>query len=139
MPHDGEQQRMPLGEAPGLVSEYLDEHPEYTSEQFEQKARTLARKCEREWPINRQPATLAAASIYLSGLLVNEKLTQREIAAVAPVGTAAIREGYIEICEHMDGISHPRQQSQASGETTAGRQSRFINRARNWVSSRVRP
>jgi len=131
----GTQTETPIGQAPALVSEYLNAYPEWTSDELEQRARTLARRAERSYPINRTPRVMAAAAIYLAGLLVNEKLTQAEVCEASGVSEPAIREGYIELCEHEDGLTHPR--NREDGEDSDARSATFVSRARQWVGGRL--
>lgn len=118
-----------MADTPNLVAEYLDAHPEWVSDEFETKACELAQRAELTHPINRAPSTVAAAAIYMAGLLVNEKLTQKEVAAASGVSTAAIREGYIELCKH-EGFSHARHETDDEAPTG------LVGRVKNWVSRR---
>lgn len=126
-----------VAKSPNLVTEHLDAHPEWVSDEVEATARALARRAELEHPINRAPSTVAAAAIYLVGLLGNEKLTQREVSDASGVSAAAIREGYIELCKH-EGYHHPRHDDDepADNRDAGQRSSGFINRVRTWVGRR---
>jgi len=87
-----------------LVSEFLDEHDDWTSDEFQEHAEGYARRAELEHPINRAPSTIAAAAIYLAGLLVNEKVTQREVSAASDVSEHAISQCYQELTD-CEGLS----------------------------------
>jgi transcription initiation factor TFIIIB Brf1 subunit/transcription initiation factor TFIIB len=64
------------------------------------KAQLLAERADMEHPINRSPAVVAAGSVYLAGLLVNEKHTQPVVAEAAGVSEAALRACYREQARH---------------------------------------
>ena len=48
------------------------------------------------------PTGIAAASLYIAGVLLNERKSQREIAEVAGVTEVTIRNRYIEITKSLD-------------------------------------
>lgn len=74
-----------------------------------QKAQAIAERVDYEYPINRSPSVVAASSVYIAGLLVNEKRVQHEIADAAGVSEGSIRDAYPEICDH-EGIPIDRSQ-----------------------------
>ncbi|NHX37843.1 MULTISPECIES: transcription initiation factor IIB family protein [Halolamina] len=83
--------------APGLVVEIIDELDHDLDDAFEAQATAFAKRAEIEHPINKAPSTVAAAAVYVTGLLRDGRLTQQEIADVADVSTVAIRDCYPEI------------------------------------------
>ena len=70
------------------------------SEQASNRARELAEKSDMEWPVNRSPKTVAAGSVYLAALLVNEKRTQKQVAVAADCNKTSIMRAYREIADH---------------------------------------
>lgn len=119
-------------EAEALVSEYLDAHDGWTSDQFQEHAEGYARRAELEHPINRAPSTIAAAAIYLAGLLVNEKVTQKEVTAASGVCDAAIRGCYQEMLVH-EGFETP-----DTPETTPPQQEKTVGIARQFIRRVIR-
>ena len=114
-------------QAAPLVTQYLDEYDDWTSTEFEETARHYARRAELEHPINRAPSTVAAAAIYLAGLLVNEKLTQEEVTTATGVSDVSIRECYYEMLE-CEGFENPRQRrARSETEQPKGRFRRLLN------------
>lgn len=72
------------------------------SNQLVKTAEEYAKRADYEHPINRSPKAVAAGSIYLASLMVNEPMTQTEIKDSCDVSTVAIRESYHEIAECED-------------------------------------
>lgn len=83
--------------AAALVPDILDDLDRETSREFEQRASRMARNAELQYPVNASPRALAAASVYASGLLVNEKVYQDDLADTSDVSTTVIRRVYTEI------------------------------------------
>ena len=48
------------------------------------------------------PSGLAAASIYIASVLLNERKTQKEVATVADVTEVTIRNRYKELTQALD-------------------------------------
>jgi len=82
-----------------LVSEYASELDELYSDKHDRRARALAQNAELNEPINRTPASIAAGSIYAAGLLINQPLTQQQVAEVTGVTEPTLRDAYREILE----------------------------------------
>ena len=82
-----------------LVDEYLSNLPEWTSDEYAETARDMARNAELNEPINRAPSSIAAGAIYGAGLIVNEKRTQAEVIAACDVSEPTLRKAYTEILE----------------------------------------
>lgn len=80
------------------------------SQEATAKASKIAERVDYEYPINRSPSVVAASSVYLAGLLVNEKRPQHEVASAAGVTEVSIRAAYPEICDH-EGIPIDRNKS----------------------------
>ena len=80
-----------------LVSDYIDNFDEWTSDEYEARAREMARNAELNEPINRAPSSIAAGAIYACGLLVNEKRTQDQVSAACGVSKPTISDVYAEI------------------------------------------
>jgi len=97
---------MPQSRAAELVDEYVAALDGSHSDDLQRRARGLAARAELNHPINRQPSTVAAASIYCAGLLVNEKLTQTEIAEQVGKSTTAIGDCNHELLQY-EGIAQP--------------------------------
>ena len=83
-----------------LVDEYLEEIEGWQSNQLQRRARGFAARAELNHPINRAPSTIAAGAIRVASLLVNEKLTQTEIAEQVDVSTSSIGKAEHEIVDH---------------------------------------
>jgi len=84
------------------VADMVDNLDEWYSEELIEKAEEYAKRADYEHPINRSPKAVAAGSIYLASMLVNEPMTQTEIKEHCDVSTVAIRESYREIAEYED-------------------------------------
>lgn len=70
------------------------------SEEVEQRARELIRTAkEHAAHSGKSPVGLAAAALYASSILANEKLTQDEVGEVADVSTVTIRNRYHELLD----------------------------------------
>lgn len=111
-------------EAPGLVPEYLNNDPEKPSDSVEEKARELALKADREYPVNRSPSTIAAGAIYMGALLVNEKYTQKEVAEISDVSATSVRKAYHDIRECWE---NERYYGNSDSETPSENQSTVDN------------
>jgi len=70
------------------------------SEDATDRAREIAEAADFEYPVNRSPRVVAAASVYLACLLHNEKRYQHEITEVVDVSEAAIGECNQELLRH---------------------------------------
>lgn len=93
--------QLPL-KTPEKVDEFLAMREGSVSEDFRERAKELAERAELNHPINRAPSSIAAASIYLAGLLENEKQTQPEIREYCGVSEREIRETYQKMCDYED-------------------------------------
>lgn len=62
------------------------------SEDATDRAREIAEAADFEYPVNRSPRVVAAASVYLACLLHNEKRYQHEVTEVVDVSEASIGE-----------------------------------------------
>ncbi len=91
-----------LARAPALVIQVVDELPRELDESFIDRATALAKRAEIEHPINKAPSTIAGAAVYLTGLLEEERFTQREVADAADVSPVAIRNCYPEIATYEE-------------------------------------
>jgi transcription initiation factor TFIIB len=77
------------------------------SDEAEQRARELLETTMAEGYLSgKNPVGLAAAALYASALLVNEKVTQGAVGEVADVSEVTIRNRYKELLE-LDGIQTP--------------------------------
>lgn len=83
-----------------LVDHQLAQIEGWQSNQLQRHARGFAARAELNHPINRTPSTIAAGSIRVASLLVNEKLTQTEIAEAVDVSRSSIGQAEHEIVEH---------------------------------------
>lgn len=83
-----------------LVDDYLAQIEGWQSTQLQRRARGFAVRAELNHPINRAPSTIAAGSIRVASLLVNEKLTQTEIAEAVDVSRSSIGTIEHEIVDH---------------------------------------
>jgi hypothetical protein len=86
-------------ETPDHVSEIMDSLPGWQSEEFLNDATDRAVRAELRTNVNTSARVLAAASVYATGLLVNEKVTQPVVSDAAGVSEAAIRRNYQAILE----------------------------------------
>jgi len=86
------------------VADMVDALDEWYSEELIEQAEAYAKRADFEHPINRSPKAVAAGSIYLASMLVNEPMTQTEIKENCDVSTVAIRDSYHEIAEY-EGIN----------------------------------
>lgn len=72
------------------------------SEAVEEKAKEIIETCAEDGLVSgRSPSKFAASSVYLSSILKNEKVTQREIADMADASVSTIRYQYHEQVEHV--------------------------------------
>jgi transcription initiation factor TFIIB len=70
------------------------------SDDTERRARELLRYgAEQGVTVGKSPVSIAAGALYAAGRFTNEKLTQREVAAVADVGEVTVRDRYKELVE----------------------------------------
>ena len=91
----------PLEYLPRFASE-LD-----LSEDVERRARDLLDTAMGEgYASGKNPVGLAAAALYASGLLVNEKVSQEDVSAVVDVSQVTIRNHYGELLD-FQGIKRP--------------------------------
>ena len=65
------------------------------------KAQRILQQVGNEAMVSRGPTGIAAASIYLSGMLEDSTRTQREVASVAGVTEVTIRNRFKELCEAL--------------------------------------
>jgi transcription initiation factor TFIIIB Brf1 subunit/transcription initiation factor TFIIB len=83
-----------------LVDEFLEQIEGWQSNQLQRRARGFAARGELHHPINRTPSTIAAGAIRVASLLVNEKLTQTEIADQVDVSRSSVGKAEHEIVDH---------------------------------------
>jgi len=81
--------------------------PEITSEvstrkSTRERAVSIAKQTEYEYPVNRASKIIAAAAVYIASYETQEYLTQQEIATAAPTGTNSIRDCYRDILKYYD-------------------------------------
>lgn len=88
---------LPHKTAPEHVPEVVDELG--VSDDVEELATDYATRYGLRGELGRTPRAVASASVYLAGLLCNEKKTQREVSDAADVSRVAIRETYQLIAE----------------------------------------
>src|SRR5688572_32301152 len=62
----------------------------------------LKQAADRELTSGRGPTGIAAAALYIAGILSGERRTQREVAEVAGVTEVTIRNRYKELAERLD-------------------------------------
>jgi len=62
----------------------------------------LIRAKSKKLSMGKDPVSLAAASIYIAGILHNQQLTQQEIADIAGVTEVTIRNRYKELVRELD-------------------------------------
>lgn len=74
------------------------------------RAIELARRHGPDSATQGTPRAIAAAAVYIAGLLGSEPRTQEEVADTMGIGTVAIRENYHRIvdAEGIDGETHLR-------------------------------
>jgi transcription initiation factor TFIIB len=78
------------------------------SDEAERRARSLLETAKREGiHSGKSPVGLAAAAVYASALLTNEKVTQNEVSDVANISEVTIRNRYHELLEAEDAIGSP--------------------------------
>ncbi len=81
--------------APELVPEIVEELDDWVSDEMEQNAVECA-----EWitfeesGVSHAPSSLAAASVYRAGILVNEKRTQAEVAEAADIAEGTLQSAF---------------------------------------------
>ena len=85
-----------------LASDRVDEIADELdlSDRVTERANELAEAADFEYPINRSPNVVAAASVYLAGVLYNEKRYQHEISEIVDVSEAAIGSCNQELLKH---------------------------------------
>ncbi len=91
-----------LARAPALVIQVVDALPRELDEDFISRATALAKRAEIEHPINKAPSTIAGAAVYLTGLLEEQRFTQREVASAGDACAMAIRGCYPEIAQYEE-------------------------------------
>lgn len=87
--------------APELVPEMIEDLG------MSQEAEQVAIECAQTFTFEKKgiqhaPTTIAAASVYRAGILVNEKVTQAEVAEAAGVSEATVKNGFGTIKERDD-------------------------------------
>lgn len=102
------------------------------SDEAREQAVAYAKRADYDYPINRSPDVVAAASVYLVGLLVNEKRTQDEVAAAAGVGRNSISRAYQELGEQEGFRVGPRRE-ETSKDMQKTTWSTLRDRLRRWV------
>ena len=70
------------------------------SDEVERRARELIEAARQDGILSgKSPVGLAAAAVYASALLCNEKVTQSEVSEVADISEVTIRNRYKELLE----------------------------------------
>lgn len=87
------------------VASFCDDIDADLSDEVRTQATDYARRADYEHPINRSPNVVAAASIYLAGLLLTHrmprhKLTQTDVADACGVSDVALRDCYQELADY---------------------------------------
>jgi transcription initiation factor TFIIB len=76
------------------------------SDEAERRARRLVESAREEGMLSgKSPVGLAAAAVYASALLTNEKVTQSEVSEVANISEVTIRNRYKELLEAEDVVT----------------------------------
>jgi transcription initiation factor TFIIB len=76
------------------------------SDEAERRARRLVESAREEGMLSgKSPVGLAAAAVYASALLCNEKVTQSEVSEVANISEVTIRNRYKELLEAEDVVT----------------------------------
>jgi transcription initiation factor TFIIB len=74
-----------------------------TSQEVKEKAKEIIKESiEKEITSGRGPVSIAAAAIYMSSLLCNQKITQKDIGDAAGVTEVTIRNRYKEIARRLE-------------------------------------
>ena len=61
----------------------------------------MQKVCEKGLTSGRGPTSIAAAVVYISSLLMNERRTQKEVSETARVTEVTIRNRYKELVEKL--------------------------------------
>ncbi|ERG96721.1 transcription initiation factor IIB family protein [Haloquadratum walsbyi] len=76
------------------------------SDEAERRARQLLRSAKEQGVHSgKSPVGLAAAAVYAASLLINEKVTQKEVSSVANISEVTIRNRYHELLEAEEQLS----------------------------------
>lgn len=102
------------------------------SDEAREQAVAYAKRADYDYPINRSPDVVAAASVYLVGLLVNEKRNQDDVAAAAGVTTHSIRAAYQELAE-QEGFRVGARREETSTDPEETTWSTMRERLRRWL------
>lgn len=100
------------------------------SEETVEAAVELARKTDREHPVNRHPQTVGAACLYIEAMFRNEKITQDEIHRVTGTSTVALSRCYREIAR-AEGLP-VKLPERGGSESTATDPPGFFDRVLPW-------
>ncbi|MFQ5819372.1 MAG: hypothetical protein ACE5I5_05250 [Candidatus Heimdallarchaeota archaeon] len=74
----------------------------YFSTSCQRRAAEILIKAKKEWLTGgKDPTGLAAAAIYIAGIITDERRTQREIAAMAQVTEVTVRNRYKELIRKL--------------------------------------
>jgi transcription initiation factor TFIIIB Brf1 subunit/transcription initiation factor TFIIB len=84
-------------------------------------AKEISKRADTEYPVNKSGTVIAASSVYLAGLLCNDKREQATVGDAAGCSGNAIRDCYTEIAEH-EGINLNRQNSRRGSVQETPRQ-----------------
>lgn len=101
------------------------------SREAEWQAKLFSESALASTEVNNTRRVIAAASVYASALLVNRKVTQKEVSRATGVSTNPIRQTYQAILEH-------RGYDLGDDRPTKTRQSRY-NILKTWLSRVLRP
>lgn len=114
-----------------LVDQFLDDFEDDVSQELRKTAREYASNAELHSPINRAPSTIAAACIYIAGLVNDERIEQLTIVEFSGVSQPSILNCYTEICEHR-GLNKDRlkRYAQTNPESADNRRTRYSYRGK---------
>jgi transcription initiation factor TFIIIB Brf1 subunit/transcription initiation factor TFIIB len=102
------------------------------SDEAREQAVAYAERADYDYPINRSPDVVAAASIYLVASLINEKRTQEEVATAAEVSIPSIRDAYQELAE-QEGFRFGSRREKASTDPNETTWVTMRKRLRRWI------
>lgn len=126
-----EYEEMPFETAPELVPEMCRGLGFEEGSDVYVKAMVFSEKMFTEPGVDRSPRVMAASCVYFSSLMVNDKVTQKEVARVADVNFKSIMEGYKDVAEAHDVRVG---KSGDNNETETGPLNRIIGRMKGGVT-----
>lgn len=90
------------------------------SQDVRRRAEAIAGKWDMFHSYGEAPRTIAAASVYVAGLLENEKVTQSEVGAAAGCSAPSIREAYRRLLDVDDDLPSPPDPKERDPRAPAG-------------------